>query len=675
MKQNAKKNTRRAIAWYQQRLFVFALLAGVPLLIYLRTLGFGFTMLDDSIFIRENMEYNRELSNIAVSFQRGLFNPTGDFYYRPVFLVDFILESRLFGTSPTGYHFTNLLFHIICVILLYVFLVQLKIPPGASLFLALVFAVHPVLSQAVAWIPGRNDMLLMIFFLTGMLLSMSFAETPRWYLLVGQFLAFLLALFTKETAVIIPVIILAVLIADRGPWAAGRGPREKGEGGEENGELKIENGKLKTKKNEKNHSFTHSLSHSFFSPSPVTNPFTRHASRVTIYGLLLLSWTMALVIWLLIRSGATLKPQDFTLTDLLMNGINRSPALLQYLGKIFFPFNLTVFPSIDHITIWWGVGALVMLLALVIGSKSYPRPISWIGLGWYILFLVPVLVVPASLNDQVFEHRLYLPIVGILIALGQVIMGLNSKFKVQNSKFKIQSQQSTAHGPRPTANGPQSTVHGPQSTAHGPQSTAHGPQSTVHGPRSTVHGLWFQSSWAGMGAAVVILLLFSVLTYARIGYFKDPVTFWTEAVDGNPTSSYAHMMLGLRQTDPALMKRQFEEAYRLNPDEKMLNYLIGKLALDDNDIPRAEMHLKRELTRSDIPDNYFNLARVYFLKQDLDSAAWCLGNVIRLDPVHPQANHNLLLIYLQSGKNEQAKEQAARMRALGLEIPREAGSP
>jgi hypothetical protein len=633
LKKKAKKSTQPEIAWYRRQIFVFALLAAVPLLIYLRTLGFGFTMLDDSIFIRENVEYNRELSNIAVSFQRGLFNPTGDFYYRPVFLVDFILESRLFGTSPAGYHFTNLLFHIICVILLYVFLVRLKIPPGTSLFLTLIFAVHPVLSQVVAWIPGRNDMLLMIFFLAGMLLSMKFAETPRWYLLAGQFLAFLLALFTKETAVIIPVIILAVLIADRGPWAVGRGPREKGEGGEEKGELKIENGKLKTKKNEKNHSFTHSLIHSFFSPS-----------SVTIYGLLLLSWALALAAWYLARSTATLKLQDFTFMDLLHNGISRSPALLQYLGKIFFPFNLTVFPSIDHITIWWGVGALVMLLALVIGSKCYKRPLTWIGLGWYILFLVPVLVVPASLNDQVFEHRLYLPFVGVLMVVSQV--NLNSKFKIQMSKFKIQSSRSTVHGPRPTA---------------------HGPRPTVHGPR-------FQSSWAGMGAAVVILLLFSVLTYARIGYFKDPVAFWTEAVDGNPTSSYAHMMLGLRQTDPALMKRQFEEAYRLNPDEKMLNYLIGKLALDDNDIPRAEMHLKRELARSDIPDNYFNLARVYFLKQDLDSAAWCLENVIRLDPAHPQANHNLLLLYLQTGQKEPAKEQATRMRALGLEIPREAGS-
>ena len=596
MKKKTKGLKTHKVPWYGRRSYVYLLLIGVPVLVYFRVFTLGYTMLDDTIFIKENQEYNKSWSNIPVSFQRGLFNPTGDSYYRPVFLVDFIIESKFFGTSPAGYHFSNLLFHVLCVLLLYFFFLRLKIPDLTALILTLIFAVHPVLTQAVAWIPGRNDMLLMIFFLSGTLLALKYRETPKWQLLVAQFLMLLLALFTKETAVIIPIIILAVLTMDNGKLTT------------ENEQWKIDNGKLK---NDRRHSINQSVNQS------ISQSVNQSISK---YFLLLLSWALALVIWFLVRSAATLKPQDFTLTDLLVNGFNRAPVLIQYLGKIFFPFNLTVFPDIRLITPWWGVAAFVLLIGLIIMSRSYTRPLTWIGLGWYILFLVPVLVVPASLNDQVFEHRLYLPIVGVLLVVSQIVVSF--KFQVSSFKFKLQ-------------------------------------------------GLKLQSTRVGRGAGLFLLLLFSGMTYARIGYFKDPVTFWTAAVDGNPTSAYARMMLGLRMTEPAQMKQRFEEAYRLNPNEKMLNYLIGKLALDDNDIPRAERHLKKELEFSQIPDNYFNLARVCFLKNIPDSAAFYLEQVIRLEPRHPQANHNLLLLYLQLDRRDDARHQIEAMRDKGLEIPPE----
>ncbi|NCA77610.1 MAG: hypothetical protein EOM90_14855 [Alphaproteobacteria bacterium] len=594
MKKKTKGLKTQKVPWYGRRLNVYLLLIGVTVLAYFRVFTLGYTMLDDTIFIKENQEYNKSWSNIPVSFQRGLFNPTGDSYYRPVFLVDFIIESKFFGTSPAGYHFSNLLFHVLCVLLLYLFFLRLKIPDLTALILTLIFTVHPVLTQAVAWIPGRNDMLLMIFFLSGTLLTLKYRETPKWQFLVAQFLMLLLALFTKETAVIIPIIILAVLAMDNGQWKM------------DNGKWKTENGKWKNDRR-------NSLIHNFF---------------------LLISWALALVIWFLVRSAATLKPQDFTLTDLLVNGFNRAPVLIQYLGKIFFPFNLTVFPDIRLIAPWWGMVALVLLIGLIILSRSYARTLTWIGLGWYILFLIPVLVVPASLNDQVFEHRLYLPIVGILLVLGQVSMSLNSKIKDQGSKTKDQN-----------------------------------PSNSLPNSSFALRPLFVRQ--VSQGAIVFVLLLFSGLTFYRIGYFKDSVTFWTAAVDDNPTSAYARMMLGLRMTEPAQMKQRFEEAYRLNPNEKMLNYLIGKLALDDNDIPRAERHLKKEVEFSQIPDNYFNLARVCFLKNIPDSAAFYLEQVIRLEPRHPQANHNLLLLYLQLDRRADARHQIQAMRDKGLEIPPE----
>ncbi len=557
-----RKQVVKAGKWYEKQTNQVLMLVFIPVLVYIQVFSLGFTMLDDTIFIVENQFYNKDLANIVQSFQRGLFNPEQDIYYRPVFLVDFILESRLFGINAAGYHFSNLVFHVLCVVLLFFFLKAVRIKQTDAFILSLFFALHPVLAQAVAWIPGRNDMLLMIFFLASVLLALKYVRRPVWYLLLLQGIVMLIALFTKETAVIIPVIILAVIIfIEKASWK-------------------------------------------------------RWIPLIAV-------WIMAVILWSLTRSQATLLKRNFTLWELIQNGFERTPALIQYLGKIFFPFNLSVFPGINHITIWWGVLALVLLIGLILWSKSYFKVLTLVGLGWFILFLLPVLVVPPTLNDQVFEHRLYIPIVGILLILSQTrLFGT----KLQEEANLPANRQSPAH--------------------------------------ASVFKSNFKPILAGF-----ILLVYTIITLTRIGHFKDPVTFWGHAVEDNPSSSYASMMYGLRQEEKPEMKIHLMNAYRLNPDEKMLNYLIGRLELETGNYKEAEFHLKRENKISQIPDNYFNLALVYFRKNNLDSASWCLERVIELDPLHPQANNNLSLLYMQLNRKPEARRLFESMQQRGMEIP------
>ncbi len=345
---------------FSNTLFAVLVLSSLTFMVYARAMFLDYTKLDDSIFIVENAHYNADVKNISVSFERGLFNPTKDAYYRPLFLVDFIIESHFFGINPAGYHFTNLLFHIISVILLFLFFKRIKIPPLDAFLLALIFAVHPVLTQAVAWIPGRNDMLLMIFFLSSFILFLRYLEKPTAALLVLHLVFFIAALFTKETAIIIPVIIGGFsLIYLKCGW------------------------------------------------------------RKLVFPLT--GWAGSLVLWLLVRSTASLTKDWISPVEMLRTGFGRMEVVLQYLGKIFLPVNLTVFPVAEDITLIWGILALALLVALVVYSKSYTRPLTYLGLFWFIVFLIPVLIVPKSLNDQVFEHRLYLPVIGILIMLSQAM--------------------------------------------------------------------------------------------------------------------------------------------------------------------------------------------------------------------------------------------------------------
>ena len=273
-KKNKKAQPGSTGFFNRSRILLFLLIL-ITTSVYFRSLFLDYTRLDDSIFIVENARYNSDLGNLGVSFQRGLFNPTKDAYYRPVFLVDFIVESRLFGTKPAGYHFTNLLFHLISVTLLFYFFRKIGIRELDAFLLTLIFAVHPVLTQAVAWIPGRNDMLLMIFFLSGFILFLKYLDTKKISSLIFQGFFLLIALFTKETAIIIPVIMSGfVLFYKKTPW-----------------------------------------------------------QKLIIPGI---SWFLAIVIWYLVRSTATLARNWISPHDMISAGIERLGGDCSIPGKDLF---------------------------------------------------------------------------------------------------------------------------------------------------------------------------------------------------------------------------------------------------------------------------------------------------------------------------------------------------
>ena len=147
--------------------------------------------------------------------------PTGTLpFYRPIGLLTFAIDHYLWGLRPFGFHVTNLLLHLVCTFLTWRFAWRLLPDPSFAFAVALVFALHPVHSEAVSWISGRFDLLVCAMTLASALSYLKWKDqaSPCWGLLSA--LWFIIGLGCKETALILPAILLSIEVIF--PQASGR---------------------------------------------------------------------------------------------------------------------------------------------------------------------------------------------------------------------------------------------------------------------------------------------------------------------------------------------------------------------------------------------------------------------------------------------------------------------
>jgi hypothetical protein len=135
--------------------------------------------------------------------------------YWPLTNTSFWIEWRLWGTDTRGYHLTNLALHVAAAVFIWIILRRLSIPGG--FFAALLFAVHPVNVESVAWVAQRKNTLAMVFFLLAIWSYLRFEQhpgersdatrrSPTWYFV--SLAMFFLAMLSKGSAAILPIVLL-----------------------------------------------------------------------------------------------------------------------------------------------------------------------------------------------------------------------------------------------------------------------------------------------------------------------------------------------------------------------------------------------------------------------------------------------------------------------------------
>ena len=186
------------------RKMTIGIIVGVTLLAFLPTLGADFVNWDDG-------DYSYENKFITNLFNPEIFTRAVQGNYHPLTMFSMAINYAISGTNAWSYHLFNLVFHLINCILVFRLAYLLSDKNNfIALVTALLFGIHPMHVESVAWVSERKDVLYGLFFLLGLISYVKYVDenSKRHYVLAMVFM--FLSLLSKPAAVIFPVVLFSI---------------------------------------------------------------------------------------------------------------------------------------------------------------------------------------------------------------------------------------------------------------------------------------------------------------------------------------------------------------------------------------------------------------------------------------------------------------------------------
>lgn len=185
----------------------------ITFIIYLPSLTNGFVAWDDPKYVYENMG----IRTLDLAFFKRAFTEVYFSNWHPLTMISYAVDYALWGLNPLGYHLENNIFHGVNTALVAVLSVRLiaiarplSAPAAfaAGFVPALLFGIHPLHVESVAWVSERKDVLCAMFFMASILFYLRYAQKGKALCYGLSLLAFALAIMSKSMAVTLPAVLL-----------------------------------------------------------------------------------------------------------------------------------------------------------------------------------------------------------------------------------------------------------------------------------------------------------------------------------------------------------------------------------------------------------------------------------------------------------------------------------
>ncbi|MFZ4548006.1 MAG: hypothetical protein ACOYN4_11255 [Bacteroidales bacterium] len=163
---------------------------------------------DDNVYITDNPS----IKSLNLQNLKTIFSSTVGGSYVPLPILTFAIEYHFWGLNPLPYHISNLFLHLIGVVLVFQILCFLKLRPIFAAAAALLYGIHPMGVESVAWVTERKDLLYSGFYFGSILIYLIYIRSnmKRKILLFYSLILFVLSLFSKIQAVSLPLVLIAI---------------------------------------------------------------------------------------------------------------------------------------------------------------------------------------------------------------------------------------------------------------------------------------------------------------------------------------------------------------------------------------------------------------------------------------------------------------------------------
>jgi len=310
--------------------------------------------------------------------------------FRPLVNASYAFDRWLWDYHPFGYHVTNLVLHVVVVILLYAWLRGIIDDAGAgrdsrglAFMGAACFAVHPLQTEAVGYVSGRSEVLCAAFFIAALLLARSAILSGNRTRAVLAIVSGILALASKETAIVLPLVFLSY------DWLLRPGP-----------------------------------------------------DTVRRWRL----WQVCVPLSVLVAIGAVYRISRLSVGvsgfwSGVLNAETQAIVIWRYLKLLVWPFGQSIMHSVHRVTTIadpLGIMAVIGIVGLVGAAVRVHRshPLVAFGLVWFLAVLAPSSsVIP--LREGMAEHRVYLASAGFLTSIAGVLRALLTRSSVSLQSRRV----------------------------------------------------------------------------------------------------------------------------------------------------------------------------------------------------------------------------------------------